>query len=450
MLRPGMDNGERSSRAFEPLLVLSSDTHVGPRLVEDLRPYCPKKYLATYDDYVQQFNAYYAVMASNNPDMFIEIESGKRARPIRNLMTDGDHEISARLRDMNFDGVAGEVIFHGHQNDQPLPFSGLVNPKMVSSFKSSPPEDPELEALGRHMYNQWLADFCSVEPERHVGLAQIPIWDVEESVKEIKWARGAGLRGINFPSPKAWLSEYNKEMWEPLWAAATDDEMPLVTHISPSDADYSGTSGRPMLSFESAAVFGCRALGWMIYGGVFERHPMLRMAITETPGVWWSSLLDQLDSTYRLMFNHPLGDDPRLAELCPELPSEYCKRQLFIGTSFMSRMEVEDALNKGYDTNCMWGSDYPHAEGTYQFPVSWDETPVTRLAQRFTFAGLPEEPIRNILGQNAAEFYRFDVDRLLPVVDRINAPTLEELSEPVLDPPEGDRSYAFREHGLWD
>src|SRR5262249_3679122 len=163
-------------------------------------------------------------------------------------------------------------------------FADMGDPRVLTNFKNHAPGDPELAAAGRHIYNEWLADFCSLEPERHVGLAQIPVWDVEASIREMEWARSAGLRGVNFPAPQPWLPQYNKQIWERLWSAAEDLELPLTTHFgTASEADYSGVDGAACMSFESAVIYGRRALPWLVYSGVFERHPRLRYVITEVP-----------------------------------------------------------------------------------------------------------------------------------------------------------------------
>jgi hypothetical protein len=92
-------------------------------------------------------------------------------------------------------------------------------------------------------------------------------------------------------------------------------------------------------------------------------------------------------------------------------------------------------------TNLLWGSDYPHTEGTW---------PNTRLAMRHAFSGLPESDTRLILGENAVVAYRLDANELRTVADRIG-PTPQDLSEP-LAPQQASaiRSLAFRSAGHWE
>ena len=90
-------------------------------------------------------------------------------------------------------------------------------------------------------------------------------------------------------------------------------------------------------------------------------------------------------------------------------PSEYFQRNIMIGSSGMNRIEAEMRHEIGVH-NIMWGSDYPHPEGTW---------PITRKMMIETLHGLPEDELEQILGTNAAEFYGFDTEKLLPLAARI-------------------------------
>ena len=148
------------------------------------------------------------------------------ASPWRNRWTAGHHDGAARRADLDAEGIAAEVIFHGSQNDQPVPFQT----SMLGA-----PDDPDLAAAGIHMYNRWLADLCAQAPARHAGLAHLPLWDLDRSVEELRWAHDVGLKGINFPAPRPWLPPYNDPLWEPLWAEAEALGMPLTTHSGAGD-----------------------------------------------------------------------------------------------------------------------------------------------------------------------------------------------------------------------
>src|SRR5262245_28779104 len=107
---------DRSTTAADmdrPAIIVSCDSHVGPKLVEQLRPYCPKKYLEQFDDDV--------AAQAKQADAFSSM-SARMSHP--NLTRDGHHDAAARLADMDSDGVAAELIWHFSQNGENLPWIG--------------------------------------------------------------------------------------------------------------------------------------------------------------------------------------------------------------------------------------------------------------------------------------------------------------------------------------
>jgi predicted TIM-barrel fold metal-dependent hydrolase len=416
--------------------------------VEDLRPYCPAKYLERFDELARQqveirtaFQSSFATRRSavgQVAEVGTDDDNDGVADFRHNWQTEGHHDVHARLRDMDFDGIAAEVIFHGSQNGEPLPF---LPP--VSGFFDEGDMDPELASVGIRIYNRWLADVCSVQPERHVGLAQVPIWDVDAAVAEVEWAREAGLAGVNFPTPRSGIPEYNDRVWEPFWAACQACGMPLTTHSGAGKlSSYFGLEMGALLDLESGGWPCRRGMIRLIFGGVFERYPSLKLVLTEQPGEWWPYSMREFDSAY-------LASLPASRPQVPRRPSEYCATNVFIGGSFLSPAEAESAIHGGYSANLMWGSDYPHMEGTFQYPASWDEEPMTRLALRYTFAGVAAEEKRGILSDNAIGVYGFDGPALAQIAERIGAPTNSDLDQPLTDVPVPHGKFAFRRDGPW-
>ena len=361
----------------EPVVVVSNDTHIGPRLVEDLRAYCPTKHLDDFDRFAGS-------TAKDKADASALLSgSGYLDHP--NLRTAGHHDPAARLADYDHDGIAAGVIFHGSMNMEPIPFisAGLAKAKTM--------ESPELAAVGMSIYNRWLADFVSEAPHRHVGLAYLPMWDVDAAIAEVEWAHEAGLRGVNFPAMRdGELPEYNRSVWEPLWSVCEALRMPLVTHVGAgTGARYSKLEGVALLQYESGAFTSRRAVWWLIFAGVFERHPDLKLVVTETPGNWFPSTAAELDALWG--FYEGKRDQPMnkmLIDQVPRPPSEYMAQNVFYGASFASSFEVEEAVAHGLDSQLMWGSDYPHIEGTFVYQEGADMPSVTKLSLRNTFCGV--------------------------------------------------------------
>jgi predicted TIM-barrel fold metal-dependent hydrolase len=414
----------------DPVVVVSNDTHVGPRLVDDLRPYCPAAHL-------DEFDAFAASTAADRAAATTMLEgSGYLDHP--NFRTEGHHDSAARLADYDHDGIAAGVLFHGSMNLEPIPFvaSPLGKPKQQM--------DRELLGAGQRIYNRWLADFVSQAPHRHIGLAYLPMWDVEEAVAELRWAHDAGLRGVNFPAMRdGELPEYNRREWEPLWSACEELGMPLVTHVGGgTNARYSGLESVALMQLESAGFLSQRAVWWMIFAGVFERHPGLKLIITETPGDWFTAKATELDALHA--FYDSKRDEPLNAALLrqvPQRPSEYMATNVFFGASFASPHEVRQAVDRGLASQLLWGSDYPHLEGTFVY----GKTPsVTRLALRHTFCDVGADDARRMVGGNAIDVYGLDADALRSIAADIGAPTADELATPSEAVPAGASVTAFR------
>jgi predicted TIM-barrel fold metal-dependent hydrolase len=411
----------------QPLVIVSADCHIGPRLVEDLRPHCPPELLAAFDAYASD--------GSRSNGRYLP-QTGRDDAPLapwRNRWTDGHHDPAARRRDLDVEGIAAEIIFHGSQNDQPIPFQT----SMLGA-----PADPELSAAGIRIYNDWLAALCAEAPARHVGLAHLPMWDIPAAVAELHRAADIGLRAVNFPAPRPWLRPYNDPAWEPLWAAAVERSMPLTTHSGAGEpAVVRGPEMTAMMSIESGGWFSRRAAHQMIFAGVFERHPELILVLTEQPGEWWPYLVNELDSVYMA----GTRDGGPLKAQVPRPPSEYLHRNVYIGASFLSRAEAEGAVRDGYADRLLWGADYPHMEGTFQV----GDTPFTAMSLRFALAALAPDVIRAIVGGTAAAVYGLDLPALERVARDIGAPTMAELTEPLDLVPVGASPLAFRTFGPW-
>ncbi len=129
--------------------------------------------------------------------------------------------------------------------------------------------------------------------------------------------------------------------------------------------------------------------------------------MTEGTTIWVPEYLGLLDFRYEdTPYSAKLGDYTSHLSM---KPSEYFRRNVFLGASCMPRREAELRGEIGLE-NMMWGSDYPHPEGTW---------PHTRQQMIDTLHDLPEDDIARILGGNAARVYGFDVEKLAPLAARI-------------------------------
>jgi predicted TIM-barrel fold metal-dependent hydrolase len=222
-------------------------------------------------------------------------------------------------------------------------------------------------------------------------------------------------------------------VYEPFWSVVEELEMPLACHSGAGDRAL-GLEGRGGFSVHLTEIhwLGRRALWQMIFGGVFDRHPGLRLAHTEQRVNWIPSTLREMDGLYHSNNHH----DPDLPD---RPPSEYWAENCFCVASFMAPFEADLRYEVGLP-NLLWGSDYPHIEGCW---------PYTRLSMRNAFSNVSEDETRTILGDNGVKLYGLDAERLRPVADAIG-PRPDELAQP-LAPEEfpESASLAFRTIGTW-
>jgi predicted TIM-barrel fold metal-dependent hydrolase len=409
-----------------PYVLVSTDGHVGPSLTGQLRNYCPQEYLDDFDAYASANAGPVAFVGSK--EMITDRELPASLVQARQLAFDcpGQQDPHERIKDMDLDGVAAEVIFAGGQNDEVLPFLSPMGLSVAGV-------DAQLQQAGQEIYNRWLADFVTVQPERHVGLAHVPIWDIEAAARAVRWGYEHGLRGVNFPAPRAGLLAYNDPAYDAFWRVVEELDMPLCCHSGGGETPLgiAGPGGAEIFMSE-ALWLGRRALHQMIFGGVFERFPGLKVVFCEQRTAWVPQTLPDLESIY-----YNAGVSPFVKSLRP--PSEYWRQNCFIGGSFLAPFEVALRGQVGVD-NLMWGTDYPHQEGTW---------PNTALAVRNTFHGVPEDETRRILGENALRVFNFDAAKIREIAQRIG-PRPADVARPVpADELPEHRGFAFRERGQY-
>jgi predicted TIM-barrel fold metal-dependent hydrolase len=347
------------------------------------------------------------------------------AARLRNAKSAGSSDPAVRLADMDYDGVALDVIYHGTPRPsgviEPIPFATRSK---VSADEQSSAKGRELEVAGNMIYNRWLADFCASAPGRHGGICQIPIWDLDRAAEIVNWAADHGLVGVNFPSPQASLPPYEDPMWDRFFAVCAERNMPLCTHLgSFMPPYYSGPGAGAILTEEVEGAAG-RNMWHLIFSGAFDRHPALKLVITEVAGRWFIDASNKMDA----VFDAPTFAGPILRSFLKKRPSEYIRSNVYFGVSMMSRTEAELVIEHGLVDRVMYGTDYPHPEGTWLYFDEGDESrrSVTRLAIASTFHDLDEADVRKMLGLNAIACYGLDGDTLRDVASRIG-PRLDEV-----------------------
>jgi predicted TIM-barrel fold metal-dependent hydrolase len=388
-------------------VVISADTHCGAAL-HDYKPYLEKKYHEDFDEWVE------SVLEAERRTAEVFKDSDRS--PL-NVGVDGDPEVDGdrnwsserRLREQEADGVVAAVLF---PNTQP-PFA----PAAASQFEAPPYSDDMVRRwAGLRAHNRWLLDFVSEAPDRRAGIAQIFLGNVEASVAEIEWAAENGLRGgILVPGapPDSPFEPLYSASYRPIWAAAEACGMPLNHHSGGATPNFGNHFPASLAMFMlEVSWWSQRALWHLMFSGVFERHPDLQWVNTESGTAWVPDTLEKLDSFYERMKYSTYGSEAIFGGIAVAQmslrPSEYWQRQCHVGASFLRPTETEVVRQIGVG-KVMWGSDYPHVEGSH---------PYTDEHLRLTFGQMTEDDATALLTTNAARLYKFDVAKLRPLAEQ--------------------------------
>ena len=362
---------------------------------------------------------------------------GKYKNPFKDLKDDRrtrNWDSEKRWTEQHGDGVVGEVIF---PNTVP-PFF----PSFVLFAGPAKPEDYEHRLAGIRAHNRWLVDFVSEAPAQRAGIGQIFLNDVNDAIADARWIKDNGLRGgVLLPniSPDAyWMKPIYDPSYDRLWAVLQDLDMPVNVHGGTGVPNFGDHPVSPLLYITEVSFYSQRPLVHMLLSGVFERFPRLKFVMTETGASWIPGLLSQLDAVSAKIRDTGATGEIRYHRdiVMPLLPSEYFRRQCWVGISQPGPDDAKVLDSFGHD-RFMWGSDYPHDEGTFPF---------TTQHLRQIFHDRTEDVMRDLLANNVAALYDFDLPALRSLADKFG-PTVAELRVPLDELPEHPNDALVRGAG---
>ncbi len=291
----------------------------------------------------------------------------------------GGWDPHARPADMALDGVTAEVLY---------PSLGLLLYWM---------RDAQLQESCFRTYNDWLIDYCAAWPDRLVGIAMISLWDVDHALLELRRSRELGLRGAMI-----WLTPpgghgFSAPHLDPFWATAAELDMPISLHIL---TDHGASRRRVFGDLQGLELSRVnldmtieieQAFFELIFGGVLERHPLLKVVSVENEYHWLASLLCLLDQTWERLRR---VDPPPIRMW----PSDYYRRQMAC-TFLNDPVGPLTIPYVGVDT-LMWSNDYPHQNSTW---------PHSRQVIARDLGHLPVESRAKLLHANVARLYGLTV-----------------------------------------
>ncbi len=280
----------------------------------------------------------------------------------------GENDPAARLETLAADGVSGEVLY-----------------PTMAFFTAYSIEDGALQDAVCQVYNDWLID--TFADPRFAAVAILPSSQPEACTREIERLSPRGLRAALLPAHSDDLP-YNRSEWEPFWETAAGLGVSLSFHAGTGrhQAPVRGPGGA-VTNYVVTVSGPLETASILCAAGILERHPTLNVAMIECGAGWLAWALDAMDEAYR---EHEMFVKPKLEAL----PSEYFRRQGAV-TFQCDPVGIRNRVATG--NRCLlWGSDYPHPEGTY---------PKSREILEKQFEGVEQEAVDSITWRNAVDLY---------------------------------------------
>jgi len=293
-----------------------------------------------------------------------------------NVDRQGLRDLGGRLSDMELEGIDAEICF---------PTLGLWLYRL---------DDAEAEAQSARLYNDWNDQFLSAHPDRFVRCGMLPVLDFKNTMAELDYLASKGRRAAMLPAvTPPGLPLYNDEVWDPVFAKAAEHNIVFVMHTGTGQETVHRERGPggAIANYTLQSMEAQYAAMRLVAGGVLDRNPGAKVAFIESGASWLVALAERLDEVEEA---HSKMVRPKLSRR----PSQIIDDQVW--ASFQHDRACILAAEAGLPgaKNVMWGSDYPHAEGT--FPIS--RQIVDNL---FTGFKVSEETRLNVLGLNAARLF---------------------------------------------
>jgi predicted TIM-barrel fold metal-dependent hydrolase len=225
----------------------------------------------------------------------------------------GARDARARLLDLDTEGIWGEVVF---------PSLGMWN----NSFR-----DPALLRAAVKASNDWALKEIQGVSSRLVIAAQVSMLSIDDAIDELHRVAAKGAMAVFMPTtPPTAQDDYHRDAWEPFWAAAEEAGMVLAFHIGTDPVDLSSETvginfrgpGGAILNYVETTYSGQRAATKLVASGALDRHPNLKVLISEGGATWVPFLADRMTEAYR---QHHMMVRPKLTRT----PREILYQQLY-------------------------------------------------------------------------------------------------------------------------
>lgn len=284
----------------------------------------------------------------------------------------GARNLELRLADMDRDGIDAELVF---------PTLGLMLPRIT---------DTEAERASCEIYNDWVWDYCAPVRERLIPAAMIPSHDLDDALAECKRTAEKG-----FAAFCVWggLDNYNEPIWDPIFAFAAEQQIPIVFHTGIGDLNIRAKKnpGGTLYNYSRQINDAIDIVTLLISGGVLDRHPDAHIVFAEYSAGWLWSLAERMDEVYQ---GHANAVEPKLSRW----PSQIIREQ--VHSALQNDIgSIATRVGIGIEP-LLFATDYPHSEGTFPFSRDLvDKIPAS-------YPDLTTDEFVAIMGGNAAKLFK--------------------------------------------
>ena len=353
------------------LALISADNHV--ELTEDI---FYAKFPAKMRDAAPRvwFDQYWRVGFKDQMEAYpVGVDIDKALA--RSVLNDG-FQLSLRNEHLDVEGIRKEIVY----------------PQSLMAFVRYP--DHEMQELMYRTYNEHMAELGKRSPGRFFGVGICSNWwEPKRAEAAVQQIVDLGLKSFMLPfSPGRGADgkaiDYAGIEMDRFWAAAEEADIPVSFHIGEVPAS-GGRGGFGTFFIVQAAPFR-RVFGNLIFGGILDRHPKLRIVFAEGGINWVAGVLQDCELTYgahRELYDWDMK----------HRPTHYWHNNCY--ATFQTDMVGLRLLDFIGADRIMWAQDYPHSEGTFGYTAS---------AVKEVLDATSETDARKILGETAASLYKLN------------------------------------------
>ena len=273
-------------------------------------------------------------------------------------------ERAERARTLTMEGVR-EAAYVGHERIPFMDRDGIAAELIYASVGMGicMHRDAEYKNACMWAYNRWLADMCADAPDRVYGMAQTAVLDIDSAIADFQLAKDMGMVGMMMPGdpvhPEGEQRDYDHPDYDALWECASDLQLPIAFHILTSRAGslYAETRGHPLNNFLGIIRAIQDVVGLMTLGGVFERHPGLKLVVAESDAGWLPHYMYRMDHAARI------NAEGGILKGLTKLPSDYIRSNVY--ATFQDDETAYHTLHQFPVEHLLWASDFPHTDSTW-------------------------------------------------------------------------------------